>query len=229
MATPAVSGAVSSDPFSRLNTASTVVQDRNEAGSADRFLKLLVTQMQNQDPLNPLDNAQVTSQMAQINTVNGIEKLNGTVEGLNSQFLQMQAVTGASLVGRDVTLQGNRLAIDEGLGHAGFELAGTAGNVKIEILNPGGRVVDTLNLGAQAAGRHGFEWNPDHAPAGVAGTVSDGAAYRFRVTASNGTVAVASTPLMLDRVLAVSTSGTSLVIDTELNGSVAYRDVKAFN
>ena len=46
------------------------------AGSEDRFLKLLVAQMQNQDPLNPMDNAQVTSQMAQINTVSGIEKLN---------------------------------------------------------------------------------------------------------------------------------------------------------
>ena len=49
---------------------------RTSAGSEDRFLKLLVAQMQNQDPLNPMDNAQVTSQMAQINTVSGIDKLN---------------------------------------------------------------------------------------------------------------------------------------------------------
>ena len=47
--------------------------------TADRFLKLLVAQMQNQDPLNPMDNAQVTSQMAQINTVTGIDKLNTTL------------------------------------------------------------------------------------------------------------------------------------------------------
>ncbi len=60
----------------------------DDAGSADRFLKLLVAQMQNQDPMNPMDNAQVTSQMAQINTVSGIEKLNTTVQGLNGQFVQ---------------------------------------------------------------------------------------------------------------------------------------------
>ena len=72
--------------------------------------------MKNQDPLNPMDNAQVTSQMAQINTVNGIEKLNTTVQGLNSQFVQMQALQGAALVGRDVVLQGDRLAIDGGVG-----------------------------------------------------------------------------------------------------------------
>src|SRR5687767_3240367 len=50
----------------------------------DRFLKLLVTQMKNQDPLNPLDNAQVTTQLAQINTVTGIEKLNTTVQTLST-------------------------------------------------------------------------------------------------------------------------------------------------
>ena len=54
-------------------------QPTADADAADRFLKLLVAQMQNQDPLNPMDNAQVTSQMAQINTVTGIEKLNTTV------------------------------------------------------------------------------------------------------------------------------------------------------
>ena len=53
----------------------------------DRFLKLLVTQMKNQDPLNPLDNAQVTTQLAQINTVSGIEKLNTTVQALSSSML----------------------------------------------------------------------------------------------------------------------------------------------
>ncbi len=72
--------------------------------------------MQNQDPLNPLDNAQVTSQLAQINTVNGIEKLNTTVQGLSGQFMQMQALQGASLVGRDVVVAGNQLAFEDGVG-----------------------------------------------------------------------------------------------------------------
>src|SRR5690349_5722545 len=83
------------------------------AGSEDRFLKLLVTQMQNQDPLNPMDNAQVTSQMAQINTVTGIDKLNTTVQGLNSQFVQMQALQGASLMGKGVLVAGNKMTMAE--------------------------------------------------------------------------------------------------------------------
>ncbi|WP_428572002.1 flagellar hook capping FlgD N-terminal domain-containing protein [Ramlibacter sp.] len=61
------------------------------ADQQDRFMKLLVAQMKNQDPLNPMDNAQMTSQIAQINTVAGIEKLNATVESLAASFEALQA------------------------------------------------------------------------------------------------------------------------------------------
>ncbi len=213
------------DSFSALNSVSSTSPTKNEAGSADRFLKLLVTQMQNQDPLNPMDNAQITSQMAQINTVNGIEQLNTTVEGLNTQFVQLQALAGASLVGREVTLQGNKLIVENGAADGAFELSGTADQVKVEVLNPAGRVVDTLTLGAQTAGRHSFEWKA----AGLPDTGVGGAAHTFRIVATQGSANVASTPLMRDRVQAIQTSGNSLLLETEHNGTVAYRDVKAVN
>src|SRR3954465_7744545 len=82
------------------------------AVTSDRFLKLPVAQMRNQDPLNPMDKAQVTSQMAQINTVTGSDKLNATVQGLSGQFMQLQALQGASLVGHDVIVAGNKLSVD---------------------------------------------------------------------------------------------------------------------
>ena len=209
------------NPYAALSGTSAATPTANEAGSADRFLKLLVTQMQNQDPLNPMDNAQITSQMAQINTVNGIEQLNTTVQGLNSQFVQLQALTGASLVGRDVTLQGNKMSVEGGKAQGAFDLSGTADRVKVEVLSPAGRVVDTIELNAQGAGRHGFEWN--------AGTRPDGDPYTFRVVATQGAAVVPSTALMLDRVLSVNTDGTSLMLDTQNSGPVAYRDIKAFN
>ncbi|NWG76269.1 MAG: flagellar hook assembly protein FlgD, partial [Rubrivivax sp.] len=134
---------------------------RQDADAQDRFLKLLVAQMKNQDPLNPLDNAQVTSQMAQIQTVSGIERLNGGVERLAGQFAQLQALQGASLVGRDVIVAGDWLAAnDEGLLQGGFELASPADRVQVEVLGGGGRVLDTIDLGAMGSGRHGFEWLP---------------------------------------------------------------------
>ena len=191
--------------------------------TSDRFLKLLVAQMQNQDPLNPMDNAQVTSQMAQINTVTGIDKLNTTVAGLSSQFVQLQAMQGASLVGRDVIVAGNTLSIDgtNSVGQGGFQLDSPADAVKVEILSPSGAVVQTLNLGAEGAGMHSFDW-----PSGSA-TASSG--LTFRVTATTGGVSTPVTALMRDRVDAISTSGTTFNLELQNSGTVPYSAIKAFN
>lgn len=201
--------------------ATTTASAATPDDGSDRFLKLLVAQMQNQDPMNPLDNAQVTSQMAQISTVTGIEKLNGTVTGLNSQLVHLQALQGTSLVGRDVTVAGNRLAVVNGNGVGGFELTAPADNVKVEVLNPAGMVADTLSLGAQGSGQHAFEW--------PAGTVADGDGYTFRVTAVAGSASVLGGTLMLDHVNAVSSAGDVLKLDLSYSGQVPYDTVKAFN
>jgi len=212
--------AVTND-FSVLNPSTATPQTQNEAGSADRFLKLLVTQMQNQDPLNPMDNAQITSQMAQINTVNGVETLNTTVKSLNTQFVQMQALQGATLVGHDITLAGNRLDVQGGEGTGQYELPSTADAVKLEVLSPAGHVLDTVQLGAQAAGRHDITW--------PAKDQADGAELHFRITATKGTQEIKSTLLMRDKVDAVTATPAGLVLQTQNSGDVKYSDVKAFN
>ena len=191
--------------------------------TADRFLKLLVAQMKNQDPLNPMDNAQVTSQMAQISTVTGINQLNTTVQGLSSQFMQLQAVQGASLVGRDVIVPGNKLSVDDttAVGQGGFELTGAADAVKVDILSPSGAVVQSLNLGAQSAGIHSFDW--------PAGTATSASGLTFRVSATSGGVATTATALMRDRVDAISVSGTTFNLELDSSGTVPYSSVKAFN
>ncbi|WOB09890.1 flagellar hook assembly protein FlgD [Piscinibacter gummiphilus] len=206
--------------YDKLN-AKSGVQTANEAGAADRFLKLLVAQMQNQDPLSPMDNAQVTSQMAQIQSVTGIENLNKTVQGLSGQFMQMQALQGTQLIGRDVIVPGNKLLIENGKAEAGFELNTAADSVKVEVLGPSGHVLDTLNLGAQSAGAHEFTWN--------AGTNATATGVTFRVTAMSGSTKLDTTPLMHDTVSAINTSGDSLTLELKNFGNVAYNQVKAFN
>ena len=201
--------------------AASAVDKTKEAGSEDRFLKLLVTQMQNQDPLNPMDNAQVTSQMAQINTVSGIEKLNTTVESLSGQFAQMQALQGASMVGRDVVVPGNIMDITNGVGQGGFDLSGPADNVKVEVLAPSGQVVDTMNLGALGSGMQSFDWS-------AKGATND-SGLRFRVTASNGSVSSTPATLMRDRVNAINTTGNSFNLELQNAGTVPYSSVRALN
>jgi flagellar basal-body rod modification protein FlgD len=214
--------AISNPSASTTSLAQSTISKANEAGSQDRFLKLLVEQLKNQDPLSPMDNAELTSQIAQINTVTGIDKLNTSVQGLSGQFLQMQTLQGASLVGKDVIVAGNKLDIEAGVGQGGFELTSAADAVKVEVLSPAGQVVDTLNLGAQNLGRHSFNW-PSGSTSGNTSNLS------FRVIATSGATVLNTTALMRDKVDAVSTAGDTLMLELQRSGTVAYSSVKAIN
>ncbi len=187
----------------------------------DRFLKLLVAQMNNQDPMNPLDNAQMTSQIAQINTVTGIEKLNTTVESLASHFASQQLMQGTALVGRKVLVEGNQLALDNESKQAygALDLAGSATSVKVQVLDASNKEVGTLELGALPAGQHNFSWN-------ASGYKGEGA-LRFKVLATNGETAVGSTALNLDQVSAVSLSNGALQLELARGGSTTQSAVKA--
>ena len=213
----------SSSTSKTSSTSTTTGTGKADTSATDRFLKLLVTQMQNQDPLNPMDNAQVTSQMAQISTVSGIQDLNTTVSGLNGQFTQLQAIQGASLVGHDVTLVGNKIdVVSDGTlynGVAGFELTSPASDVKITVSDGSGKVVDTLQLGAAPQGLNGFVWN------GANGTQN----YTFKVQASANGTPIESTALMRDHINAVSLVGGKLTLQTTASGAVDYSAVKAVN
>jgi len=194
---------------------------KNDPSAQDRFLTMLVAQMQNQDPLNPMDNAQVTSQMAQINTVTGIEKLNTTITSMMSQLVMAQTMQGASLVGRDVLVPGNSMYTIEGQGRAGFELAGKADKVTVEVLDGNGTVLDTVELGAMDAGRHHFYWKPDAEAEDVPAVVN------YRVTASAGRSSIPVTTYTRDTVGAVSANGGSLELDLYSGTTVSYDKVKA--
>ena len=211
-ATSAASATPSTAP-----SASGSVSDAN--ASQDRFMKLLVAQLKNQDPMNPLDNAQMTSQMAQINTVTGIQQVNETLKSMATQFTSLQVLQGASLVGHDVLVEGNRLSRSAGVAGGAIDLAGQAESVKVEILSPAGQVLDTLNLGALGAGRHGFAWDAS----GYSGTSEPS----FRVSATLGGKAIASTSLARDQVLSVGSDKGAMTVQLAGRGTVAYSSIQA--
>jgi flagellar basal-body rod modification protein FlgD len=218
---PAAStGAASGAPKS--GAASQVGPNSSAADQSDRFLKLLVAQMSNQDPLNPMDSAQVTSQMAQISTVEGVQTLNKTVGGLNAQFTQLQAMQGASLVGRAVEVSGDALHVDPATRKAdgGFRIDTPATNVTVDVLDPAGQSLGTVKLGPQAAGRHSFSWDVPEA--------RQGQALTFKVTAMSNAEEVAATPLTHGSVTAVSTAGGKLSLELDNGKNVGYDDVQAF-
>jgi flagellar basal-body rod modification protein FlgD len=219
-----MSTSVTGTAATAATTATTAKSGTATTDASDRFLKLLVTQMQNQDPLNPMDNAQVTSQMAQINTVTGIDKLNTTMTGMNTSMstnlAQMQILQGASLVGHSVLMEGNQLNLDaNGSVTAGFDLANTAANVRIDIQNSAGVTIDTLTQSGVAAGQQGFTWTASN------GQPTSG--LSFKVTAGTGAKTIAATPLMTDTVDAISTASGNLTLELRSNGSTAYSKIKS--
>ena len=153
--------------LSNLGTTvgSTTAVNSNNASdpqaSQDRFLKLLVAQLNNQDPLNPMDNAQMTTQMAQINTVSGIQELNATLKGMAAQFSSTSALQATSLIGREALLPGETLAFKNGQGKAAFSLEAKATDVKVDIMGTNGEVIETVEMGALNGGLHGFSWDAE--------------------------------------------------------------------
>lgn len=179
------------------STTATRTNNANDAqASQDRFLKLLVAQLNNQDPLNPMDNAQMTTQMAQINTVSGIQQLNDTLKSMADQYSALQTLQGASLIGRHALVQGNGLYIQDGAAQGGLTLGSAASAVTVDIMGTNGAVLDSIRLGALGPGQHAFGWDASGVdPATVKG---------FSIRATQGGAAVPATPMSLVPVTAVT-------------------------
>ncbi len=159
--------------------------------TATRFLTLLVTQLKNQDPLNPLDNAQITSQLAQLSTVSGINQLNDTLATLSASFDAKQYLEAANLVGHTVIADGNALTLADGKATGAFDLAADADHVVVSVTDAAGQVVRQIDLGALGSGVVTFDWDGD-SDAGVA--LKEGK-YTIAVNATGSGKSVAATPL----------------------------------
>lgn len=187
-------------------TSSTTSYDTTTAeGVENRFLTLLVTQMQNQDPLNPMDNAELTTQLAQINTVKGIASMNATLEKLMTAYSDSLSMQSSAMIGKNVLSAGNSLSLMSAGALGGVSLPADAKQVMVTIKNAGGTKVAELNLGDLKAGVTDFVWD---------GKDSDGNAlaqgkYTFSATAKDASGAdVKATALQLGTVSAlVRTSG----------------------
>lgn len=214
-ATSAVSNA--SNLTGNTTPANKALSDAN--ASQDRFLKLLVAQLNNQDPMNPMDNAQMTSQMAQINTVTGITQLNETMKSMSRQFTSMQMLQGTSMIGHDVLVQSNTLSIASGSGKGAFDLAANATKVSMQVLSPGGQVIDTVEFGALGAGRQNFTWD--------ASGYTGGGSPSFKITASSGGANVPVTTLARDTVVSVGIDGAAMTLQLKGRSAISYDAVQA--
>lgn len=208
--------------MSSLNGTSGSTKTTSADEMQTRFLNLLVTQLKNQDPLNPMDNAQMTTQLSQISTVSGIEKLNATLEKLLGSYSGTQTMQAAAMIGKTVLTAGNTMELGDYAAVGGVTLDGAADKVTVSIMNSAGVVVQTQNLGAQPAGTVNFSWD-GNSDAGVA--LPNGN-YTFSVKATQAGNEVKTTALQAGTVNAVTLATDGLKLQLANNKTANYSDVK---
>lgn len=206
---------------SGVSGSSTATSSASAAASSDqqdRFLKLLVAQMKNQDPLNPMDNAQVTTQMAQISTVSGIEKLNQTLQA----FTQAQSFQAVGMIGHSVLAPGSFINLASNGGVAGVDLPKAADSVKVNVFDSSGNLVRSLNLGKKDAGVAVFAWDGKDAQGNALPTGS----YTFSVDASADGKNVSPVNLAVGSVSSVVMDATGPSLSVEGMGLVDLGQVR---
>ncbi len=209
-----------------IATDATKKTDDSAVGSQDYFLKLLVAQMNNQDPLNPMDSAQMTSQLAQLNTVQGINKLSTQLDSLLGDVTSAQSLQASSLVGHDVLVPGTTMALVTGANGSeaigGVNLAGDADSLTITIKDASGTVVHTDSLGKQDAGLVSFVWDGTT----DSGTAAAAGSYTFAATAKAGSSAVVADTLSTGVVSSVTPGANGASVYVNGVGTVAMSQVR---
>lgn len=205
------------DPSTSTTSKTTAAEDMQS-----RFLNLLLTQLKNQDPMNPTDANQMTAQLSQISTVSGIEKLNATMEQLLGSYNTVQNMQAAAMIGKTVFIAGNGLTLGSQGALGGFELSGAADKVVVSIKDANGKLVTSQEIGPMPAGIGNFVWD---------GKLADGSAapqgqYSFTFEASMGDTAVKGTALQAGTISALTMLSNGVSLQLSDNKSISYSDIR---
>lgn len=146
----------------------------------DTFLVLLTAQLQNQDPLAPMDSTQFTQQLVQFSQVEQQIRTNEQLEGLVSQYQAASAGAALSYLGKDAIIEADETYLAGGVANWAYALPATASEVTIRVKDANGRTVYTAD-GELTQGEHLFAWNGEKTAGGFA---SDGV-YTISIEAKN--------------------------------------------
>lgn len=217
----------SSLPLTGTTTSASSSSESGILGQQD-FLTLLTTQMQNQDPLQPMENGEFLAQMAQFSTVAGIDRVNDTLTNLTDGMRDFRMATATNLLGHQVLVPSNIARPDDQGAISGvIDLPEDAENVILSYTDPAsGELLYTENLGARSAGLIGFNWQDipqemvdSRAPIRVNATV----------VTENGAVEIGSS--VYARVISARTDGyasDNVTLEIEDYGAMNALEVEAF-
>ena len=138
---------------------SNVPKAKDQLGQED-FLKLMTTQLQNQDPFAPMENGEFIAQMAQFSTVTGITSMDESLKNVAAKLGETRIATAANMLGHSVLVPGKiARADDDGSVNGVIDLPSASTNVNVVFKSQNGEIIDTINLGNQSSGLVGFAWH----------------------------------------------------------------------
>lgn len=194
----------------------------NDLGK-NEFLELLVAQLNNQNPLEPQENGEFIGQLAQFSTVEGVEKLNSSMETILSGYHSSQALQASSLVGRKVIVPTEKAVVDTSeTFKASLVLPTSSSNVYVNVYDDAGSVVNRINMGPQEAGNVSFMWDGKDA----SGNILPPATYRFEAQATYGGETKGLYTLLPANVDSVTLGGNELLLNLAGLGSVPLSHVQ---
>ncbi|EJM72720.1 flagellar hook capping protein [Pseudomonas sp. GM49] len=197
----------------------------SQALGKDAFLQLLVTQLKNQNPLEPQDNGAFVAQLAQFSSLEGITTLNDTVSGLASNYNSSQALQASSLVGRSVIAPGDKAVVDTTKSLSGTVVVPTSvASATLKITDATGKTVRTIDLGSQKAGNASFIWDGKN----DAGETVPAGTFAFGATTSidgKSVALITNLPATVNSVT-ISQTGGELMLNLAGLGSVALSKVQ---
>jgi flagellar basal-body rod modification protein FlgD len=229
-----------------LNSLGVQTRQEEEAAAAEAsgndlgqtaFLELMITQMENQDPLSPQDNSEFVAQLAQFSSVEGLERLNSNFDSFTSSFISNQALQASSLVGRSVSVPSSEASLVEG-GFVGgtIELPAATTDMSMGIYDNQGTLVEQIPMGAQSAGDVVFRWDGNRME--INGELSEWQSdspissgdFTFEVIATqNGEPEQLLTALTANVNSVTSDASGQLILNLSGVGAVSINDVKQFN
>lgn len=134
-------------------------QGSSELGK-NQFMELMIAQMENQSPLDPQDNGEFISQLANFSSLEEMQKLTTQVESFSTQYQSSQALQASAMVGRTVLVPGTETTMGTDGKISGIaDLEASTGSLKISVFNGSGELVKQVDMGQQLAGSVPFTWD----------------------------------------------------------------------
>jgi len=202
-------------------------EEKKDSGmiGMETFLELMVTQLKNQDPFEPMENGEFLSQIASFGSVSGLEQLNESFSSLSASLTSNQALQAGSLIGREVLIPASTGELKLGEAVRGMvELDSSTQNLVLNVSDAAGQLIRQVQLGAHGAGPVEFSWD------GIdkAGLFAPPGEYRIQVLAgySDGTEDLQTYLYSHVESVSVGTGYEGLTLNLDNQGSVSFDDVK---